>query len=285
MVAVKGPDLYGYATTHWRVARERAMNTADKRISEILAKFDEPMAGSVWRVQGQAVILHKTLERIAAQAQIHFDEPQIIRAERDEAVMRVTGHTGRKLNANTGEIIWDRSEWSIGEALVGVNYRVSGKQAAYVWAMAEKRAKDRVILKLIELHGFVYSEEESDEFKQGRPGIVDNTPEEREESRERVQSGGGKGAREYLDDDRRDDRQAQEIEQAGREMSTRESSTEDELKAKITKAKTINAVTDLMLKPETQEALNTLPVGIRDQVREFAKARLVDLGWPTKKGA
>jgi hypothetical protein len=28
----------------------------------------------------------------------------------------------------------DRTEWSIGEALIGVNYRVSGKQAAYVFA-------------------------------------------------------------------------------------------------------------------------------------------------------
>ena len=63
----------------------------------------------------------------------------------------------------------ERAEWSIGEALVGVNYRVSGKQAAYVYAMAEKRAKDRVILKLIELHGLVYSEEEADEFKTSRP--------------------------------------------------------------------------------------------------------------------
>jgi hypothetical protein len=31
--------------------------------------------------------------------------------------------------------------------------------------MAEKRAKDRVVLKLIGLHGLVYSEEESDDFK------------------------------------------------------------------------------------------------------------------------
>ena len=31
----------------------------------------------------------------------------------------------------------ERLEWSIGEALVNVNYRVSGRQAAYVYAMAE----------------------------------------------------------------------------------------------------------------------------------------------------
>src|SRR5829696_3872339 len=126
------------------------MNTTDKKISEVLGKFGEPMAGNVWRVQGTAVIYHKTLERIAAQANVVFDEPKIIRAEREEAVIQVTGRMG------------ERVEWSIGEALVGVNYRVSGKQAAYVYAMAEKRAKDRVILKLIELHGLVYSEEEAE---------------------------------------------------------------------------------------------------------------------------
>ena len=135
------------------------MNSTEKKITETLAKFGEPMAGNVWRVQGTVVIYHKALERIAAQAQIRFDPPTIVRAERDEAVILVSGRMGERL------------EWSIGEALVGVNYRISGKQAAYVYAMAEKRAKDRVILKLIELHGLVYSEEEADEFKQGRPGL------------------------------------------------------------------------------------------------------------------
>ncbi|MFC4172673.1 trna delta -isopentenylpyrophosphate transferase [Microvirga sp. GCM10011540] len=146
------------------------MNTTDKKIADTLAKFGEPMAGNVWRVQGTAVIYHKALERIAAQAKITFDEPKIIRAERDEAIIQVTGRMG------------DRVEWSIGEALIGVNYRVSGKQAAYVYAMAEKRAKDRVILKLIELSGDVYSEEEADEFKDAAPRgsrqaqEQDNTP-------------------------------------------------------------------------------------------------------------
>jgi hypothetical protein len=215
------------------------MNTTDKKIADVLAKFGEPMAGNVWRVQGTAVIYHKALERIAAQAQIQFDPPTIVRAERDEAVILVTGRMG------------ERMEWSIGEALIGVNYRVSGKQAAYVYAMAEKRAKDRVILKLIELHGLVYSEEEADEFKQGRPGQADGT-----------------------------DAPKTTVELVGSSASI-----EGELKQKITKAKTINAVTDLMLHADTQRALNDLPEGVRDEVRDFAKARLVELGWPTKKAA
>lgn len=134
------------------------MNATDQKIAEILGKFGEPMAGNVWRVQGTAVVYHKTLERIAAQAGITWDLPTIVRAEREEAAILVAGR------------MKDRMEWSIGEATIGMNYRVSGKQAAYPWAMAEKRAKDRVILKLIELSGFVYSEEEADEFREGRPG-------------------------------------------------------------------------------------------------------------------
>jgi hypothetical protein len=107
----------------------------------------------VWTVQGSHVVKHKALERLAAALRIQFDMPQILRAERDEAVVLVRG--------TIGEI----SEWSIGEALVNANYRVTGKMAPYVYAMAEKRAKDRVIIKLAGLHG-VYSEDEADDFKQ-----------------------------------------------------------------------------------------------------------------------
>jgi hypothetical protein len=107
----------------------------------------------VWKVQAAWVVKHKALERLAAAMGIVFSAPNVLRAERDEAVILVAGNYR------------DKSEWSIGEALVNTNYRVSGKQAAYVYAMAEKRAKDRVILKLANLHG-VYSEDEADDFKQ-----------------------------------------------------------------------------------------------------------------------
>src|SRR5215204_5230122 len=179
------------------------MNTTDKKIAEVLAKFGEPMAGNVWRVQGQAVIYHKALERIAAQAQIQFDQPSIVRAERDEAVILVTGRMG------------DRAEWSIGEAKINVNYRVSGRQAAYVYAMAEKRAKDRVILKLIGLHGLLYSEEEADELKDGKPGAAGV-------------------AAESPDDDFPGNAAAK-------------GSPEDEIMRKVDKAKSISAITDIML--------------------------------------
>ena len=222
------------------------MNNADKQIAEILAKYGEPFAGNVWRVQGSAVIYHKCLERIAASAKIVYDAPVVLRAERDEAVILVTGHMG------------ERSEWSIGEALVNVNYRVSGKQAAYVYAMAEKRAKDRVILKLIELHGLVYSEEEADELRapdaDGNPGTEADSAE------------GSNG-----------DMPVPELAPEPRMAA--------ELKRKLGSAKSVDAVTDLMTHAETQRILAELPPEFRDQIRDFAKARLVELGWPTKKSA
>lgn len=128
------------------------MEPAD--IRKLFEKFGTSLDNNdVWKVQQATVLKHKALERLAASAGIKFDAPTIIRAERDEAVILATGWLEGK------------SEWSIGEALIDMNYRVSGKQAGYVYAMAEKRAKDRVILKLAGLHG-LYSEDEADEFKE-----------------------------------------------------------------------------------------------------------------------
>ena len=231
------------------------MSTADQQIADILAKYGEPIAGNIWRVQGQAVIYHKALERIAAQAGIAFGPPTILRAERDEAVILVTGSMG------------ERTEWSIGEALVNVNYRVSGRQAAYVYAMAEKRAKDRVILKLVGLHGLLYSEEEADEFKSSAASVT---------ASETAAQG--------------EEEQPQGVEPTAKSKSARGKAKgaqggADELKRKIDKAGSINAVTDLMLLPETQKSLNELPVAVRDDIRDYAKARLVALGWPAKQAA
>jgi hypothetical protein len=241
------------------------MSTADKQIADILSTYGEPIAGNIWRVQGQAVIYHKALERIAAQAKITFDPPTVLRAERDEAVLLVTG---RMKTGEAGQM-GDRAEWSIGEALVNVNYRVSGRQAAYVYAMAEKRAKDRVILKLIGLHGLLYSEEEADEFKTGRSveGAAEPAAPEPARAVESARTPAPAKA------------------QGPAESVRTEHHAGDEIRAKIDKARSINAVTDLMLLPDTQKILNDLPPAVRDEIRDYAKARLVALGWPSKKAA
>jgi hypothetical protein len=138
------------------------MSNTDEQIAAILARYGEPMEGNLWQVDGQAFIDHKALERIAALVNIIFDPPTILRAERDEAVLLLVGRMG------------ERVDWSIGEAFVGVNYDVPGSEAVYVYAMAEKRAKGRVILKLIDLPDVASSEELVAE--RPPPSSNENTP-------------------------------------------------------------------------------------------------------------
>lgn len=240
----------------------------DLRIKEILQKYDESLTGSVWRVQGTAVIYHKTLERIAAKAQITFDPPTIIRAEKDEAVIQVTGRMG------------DRVEWTIGEALIQVNYRVSGKQAAYVYAMAEKRAKDRLILKLIDLSGYVYSEEEADDFKKAgtrtqdqmgndttehdEDGVVDNDPPATDSSAVRGSTEAGSEA----------------YSSAARVGQKPEETVAAKVKANIDRRHEVDAILDFMNAPNTVQALKErMTPEERKEVEEHARARLVSLGW------
>ena len=108
---------------------------------------------SIWDCHGTPVVLHKALEKIASFKRITFSEPTIIHSDPKEkiCILNVSGSIG------------DRSEWSIGEATPYNN------KNAYPYAMAENRAKDRVILKLIDVAGDVYSEEEADDFKASRP--------------------------------------------------------------------------------------------------------------------
>lgn len=110
---------------------------------------------SCWELpqrKGTWIMKHKSLERIAAHKGVKFDIPKIIEsdAEKKICIIMVSGTLG------------EASEWSIGEATSYNN------KNAYPFAMAEKRAKDRVILKLVGLHGDVYSDIEADDFKQGK---------------------------------------------------------------------------------------------------------------------
>lgn len=127
------------------------MGKPSKQLQEFMAKHkidhDE-----IWEVRsgGAWAIKHAVLERVAAEQKITFDIPQF--AEKDSAnkivAMMVMGRMG------------ERTEWSIGEASPANN------KNAYCYAMAEKRAKDRVALKLLNAHGALYSESEADEFSQ-----------------------------------------------------------------------------------------------------------------------
>jgi hypothetical protein len=122
------------------------MSKLDPRI-EVIREAYGLDASDFWELpqkKGTWVAKHSALEVAAAKAGITFDNPIIIEANSEAgiAALSVTG------------LMSDRREWATGEASPKNN------KNAYPWAMAEKRAKDRVILKLIGIHGLVYSEDE-----------------------------------------------------------------------------------------------------------------------------
>lgn len=124
------------------------MSNVDK-IKEFMAKYGVHK-DDVWQVKGgkNYAITHAAIERIAFQHNVTFSLPTIIEADSANkiATVLVTGKLG------------DFEQWSIGEASPANN------KNDYPFAMAEKRAKDRVVLKLLNIHGLLYSEEEAEAF-------------------------------------------------------------------------------------------------------------------------
>lgn len=117
-------------------------------IIERLKAVGETSATALWDCHGNWIIKHKALEKIATQAGITYTDCTVYPPHpgQEHFAVSLIGHMG------------DRSEWSIGEA------SPRNSKNNYYFAMAEKRAKDRVILKLLGLHAYIYSEEEADEF-------------------------------------------------------------------------------------------------------------------------
>tara|TARA_R100001129_G_C5285527_1_gene238151 strand:+ start:412 stop:1116 length:705 start_codon:yes stop_codon:yes gene_type:complete len=120
-----------------------------QHLKDLIDKVGMSEQEATWDCHGTPVIYHDALERIASHIGIEFQEPHIIKDNVEEGfvAMCVTGTDG------------DKTEWSIGEA------SPYNSKNSYPFAMSEKRAKDRVILKLIGASGFVYSEEEAESFK------------------------------------------------------------------------------------------------------------------------
>lgn len=128
------------------------MGKPSKAILEFMEKY-KIATDEIWEVHGSTwVVKHKALERVAAELGVIWDRPAMIETKASEGIvsMCVFGKLG------------DHSEWSVGEASPKNN------KNSYPYAMAEKRAKDRVILKLLSGHGDLYSEAEADEFEQPR---------------------------------------------------------------------------------------------------------------------
>lgn len=128
------------------------MAKIDPRLVDLLKQYGEDNT-SVWDCHGTWVALHDAVERMAARAGIQFDMPTMIVNDPEKKNVVVCVAASLK----------DRKEWSFGEVSPANN------KNAYPYAMAEKRAKDRVALKLLGMSGLVYSEEEADDFKAEKP--------------------------------------------------------------------------------------------------------------------
>jgi len=104
-----------------------------------------------WEVRsGNWVISHSACEKIASIEGIFFSKPEVHLTTFGLGLIGEAWKQGKQIN----------TIWATGEAGPD-NVKMSGK---YYWAMAEKRLKDRLTLKLIEAFG-IYSEEEADDFK------------------------------------------------------------------------------------------------------------------------
>ena len=125
---------------------------APQKAIDLLKEVGLTPNDAMWNCHGTWVMLHKACEKIGAHLGITWHPPQIIEQDSKTAVSMVV--TGEREGIK---------EWSMGEA------SKSNCKNAYPWAMAEKRGKDRVILKFAGLHGDMYSEEEADDFKAAKP--------------------------------------------------------------------------------------------------------------------
>ncbi len=126
-------------------------------VRTMLEQYGLDVDTSCWDCHGTLVILHKACQIIAHKSGIEFGLPYLVESdpEKGTVVVLVTGtmeEDGRH-----------RTEWSFGEAAANNN------RNPYPYAMAEKRAKDRVTLSLAGVHGYVYSEVEADEFRDAKP--------------------------------------------------------------------------------------------------------------------
>src|SRR5689334_20987979 len=128
------------------------MAKPSKAVMAFMEKYSVD-SDEIWEVHGSTwVVKHKALERVAAEQGIQWDKPELKVCDMAQGLVAIL-ISGR---------LADRVEYSFGEASPKNN------KNSYPLAMAEKRAKDRVILKLLATHGSLYSEAEADEFAQPR---------------------------------------------------------------------------------------------------------------------
>lgn len=138
----------------------------DERVKQILKKLGFDPKQCLWDCHGTWVMYHRFIEIAGAKNKIRYDLEEIETNSRD-GIVCIKCRASIGVNGSEEKVI------TYGEASPKNN------KNSYPYAMAEKRAVDRAILKLLGMHGFVYSEDEMDLTSNTRPtnnvGASDDT--------------------------------------------------------------------------------------------------------------
>ena len=113
---------------------------------------------------GQWILKHDSVEKIANAEDIRIQKIESLYQSETSCRFLIT--MGKWINGSCEEVII-----TTGEA------DKSNCTNAYLAAMAEKRGKDRAILKLIKAYEYgISSEEEADDFKESKPKVANTKP-------------------------------------------------------------------------------------------------------------
>ena len=126
-------------------------------IKELAAKY-ELLDSDFWKHKqsGKWIVKHDACEKIADKENIQFVLPEIHADNNSDIAMIGSAKKG------------DKTIWTTGEAAP------RNCSMKYYWAMAEKRLKDRLILKIINAYEYgVVSEVEADEFQKQTNDITE----------------------------------------------------------------------------------------------------------------
>ena len=118
----------------------------DKRVTAILKGLGLTKEESLWDCHGTWVMYHRYIEIAGVKKKISIDDLSEIETNSEKGIVVIKC----KASLEKMKVI------TYGEA------SPKNTRNAYPYAMAEKRAIVRAILKLIGLHGFIYSEDELD---------------------------------------------------------------------------------------------------------------------------
>ena len=114
------------------------------------------------------IIKHDAVERIAKQEGVIFENPTIVEHSREHCVLLGTAVMFTEYDDPDSKI----EEWTFGEADKKTNCHNN-----YIFAMAEKRLKDRLTLKIVGAYEYgIYSDTEADSFKQTYAEKILNQP-------------------------------------------------------------------------------------------------------------